>query len=283
MKTLSKITIIGVITLGFAHAADITALTDATVKLIKNQTITQGDLQRIHAQINILDAKIERNTIFVKNTTNLANKVKALAESYNKTIQANKNAIQNIQVKNKMQDNKLKQIAMELSQIKEQLNHLNSTMKINQKTTSAQISMLQKNMMTRISDVKTILENQIQILKSEFNSKLKDLKNKLNKKIVANANNIKMNTVNLNALKIQHNNDIALLKQEFNNKIESVKKVLQGEIDIITAKLQGLGPIVVVNEGENKPVKNHPVKCQNKNCAKKVKKADKIIKNFLNK
>jgi len=283
MKTLSKIAIASILTLGFAHAADITALTDATVKLIKNQTAIQNDLQQIHGQINVLDAKIQKNTILVKNATDLANKAQQTADKFNKAINLNKTAIQNIQAKNKMQDKSLKEIVQEISQIKQQLNHITSTMQINQKTTLAQLKVMQKNLIARISDVKTTLDNQIKILKQEFETKLKNAENRLNSKIQKNTKNIQLNNVNLNALKAQHSSDIALMKQEFNNKLESLKKVLQGEIDIITAKLQGLGPIVVVDEGENKPVKNIPVKCGDKKCNQEAKKADEVIKDFLSK
>jgi len=284
MKKISKITIIGLSLAGFfsfANAADLTALTDATVKLIKNQTAIQQNLRQIYGKLNVLDAKIQKNTILVKNATDLAIEAKKLANNFQKKIDQNRDLINNIQEKNKIQDENLEKIQKSILKIEKQLTKLNSTMQINQKLTQAHIKAIQKDLLARLSDVKTSLENQIDILKQEFQTSINNLKNNLNAQITKNKNAIQMNQINLNALKAQHNTDINLLKKQFNNKIESLRKVLQGEIDIITAKIQGLGPIVVVNDNKETTKTNVPVKCQNENCNKKAENADKIINNFL--
>ena len=313
MKKIFKIITISAIASGYVYASDLNALTDATVKLIQNQTKLQTANKNLSFRINNIQHEVGQNKILIKKNNDLVVKTNKLANDFQKKITNNEASVANIQKENKEQTKEIKTLLKEIEFLKANITSLKDSIKLNEQITQNNIKILKKdfaqksnkqknNLVQQITNIKTDYNKKINNLKInsekntatldakltselknmgiDYNKKINNLKIKLTNLIKLNSMQSSVNKISIHNLLTAHNTDIKLLKSEFNKKLTELKKVLQGEIDILAANFKGLGPVVVVDNSPSKKVL-HPTKIVKENNKKDLNKAEETIKNFL--
>ena len=259
----------------FSYASTITALTDATVKLIGNQNQIQKKINALNLQNNNLKKKIHSNTLIIKyNNDRIANTQKQLTKILKAANNSN-NDINNLKTAQSTQATEIQKLLKKENDIQSQLTNLQNQMKQQNLLYKNTITSLKQEYTNKIDNLKKTLIQQMNaksVAQSKtFNEKL----NQLNIKITKAQKQILNNNLLINSLTAQHNTDIALLRKEMNTKIANMNKTLKEEMNILSIRKKGIISIVEV------PAPPKPVFVPNKKKDTKVKKANTIINNFL--